>query len=97
MGIRDIDTFPVLSEFHEWRISVPYKFLASNEENAQSRAKRNHSQSLETLASRGGLSPLEIYLIIRDIPFREGIKMGMTEKLAKEIIDEWIRSEYEPN
>ncbi len=88
--MKDINTFPILSEYREWRTHIPYHLLAPNEANAQLRAKINHSQSLERLSNRGGLSPLEAYCIIRDLTKFEAIKMGMTENLAMEIIDGWI-------
>ena len=42
-----------------WQLVEPYK----------DRAQRNHSQSLETLASRGGLSIVELYYLLHDAPF----------------------------
>ena len=59
-------TFPVLlsprqeSAFPVARRSVPWSLLVPHEE----WAKRNHDQNLETLASRGGLSPDEMLAII---------------------------------
>ena len=88
--MKDIDTYPILSCYREWRTHIPYDLLAPNKANAQSRAKRNHSQTLEGLSNRGGLSPFDAYCIIRDLDTHDAIKMGMTNKLAMEIIDEWI-------
>ena len=90
LRMKDINTFPILSCYKEWRTHIPYKLLAPNLANAQSRAKRNHSQSLEWLSNRGGLTPFDAYCIIRDLDTSEAIRMGMTNKLAMEIIDEWI-------
>lgn len=42
---------------------VPWRLLAPHE----ARAKRSHSQSLEHLAERGGLSPGEMLAVLRDI------------------------------
>lgn len=42
-------------------------FTLLNEE----RARRNHSQSLETLAERGGLSCKEMVLCAKDLPLSE--------------------------
>ncbi len=65
--------FPVLGD-HRWRHlnvpkSVPWSFVAPHEAQAQ----RNHGQSLERLAERGGLSPGEMVAVVegkhwRDMP-----------------------------
>lgn len=53
------------------------------------RAKQNHSQSLERLARRGGLSPLELYNVIMDIdPWTDLVVEGDAE--AMEIIKKWL-------
>ncbi len=52
--------------------SVPWRLLAPHEEQAQN----NHSQSLETLASRGGLGPMEMRCIVEGVKLR--VYMGMT-------------------
>jgi len=78
-----------LSEFHQWRKSVPWSLVASRE----SQAKRNHSQSLKQLAERGGLSPRELYAVVRGISWSHITSRDlwdMSEKEAQEIIDEWI-------
>lgn len=41
---------------------VPWEWLAPHERQAQ----LNHGQSLETLASRGGLDPLEMVCVLND-------------------------------
>lgn len=48
--------------------SVPWALVAPYER----RAGLNHSQSLATLSSRGGLSPQEMYCLLRDVDLREG-------------------------
>ena len=45
---------------------VPWSFVAPHEANAL----RNHGQSLEKLATRGGLSPVEIWAIVHDARWR---------------------------
>lgn len=54
---------------------VPWVLLAPHE----AWAHKNHSQSLETLAYRGGLSPKEMMAIIREVPFRS---LDMTDQEA---------------
>lgn len=46
---------------------VPWHILAPHE----AQAHKNHSQSLETLARRGGLSPSEMLAILEDRRFRD--------------------------
>jgi hypothetical protein len=61
-------SFPVLlshrprSEALACPRTVPWSLLAPHEE----RARRNHDQSLERLAERGGLDPSEIAAIVED-------------------------------
>lgn len=62
--------------------SVPWDLVKDHDEQAQS----NHSQSLERLAERGGLSPLELWCVVNDKKWHE--KGNMTE--AKAI--KWLRS-----
>lgn len=84
--------YPVIfgqtNEFYEARraaqpypCAVPWTLVASHEAQAQS----NHSQSLEHLATRGGLSPLELWCVVNDKKWHD--KGDMTE--AKAI--EWLR------
>jgi len=46
--------------------SIPWRVIAPHEAQAQ----RNHDQSLERLAERGGLSPAEALLVLDDKPLR---------------------------
>ncbi len=48
------------------RIYLPWSLFAPHEE----RAKANHSQSLETLASRGGLAPDEAVRVLENRPWK---------------------------
>lgn len=61
--------FPIMAssrQNHEPRafqgFTIPWEMLAPHEEQAQ----KTHSQSLETLASRGGLSASEALAVLRD-------------------------------
>jgi hypothetical protein len=85
--------YPILfgqtTEFHEARRNktpypseFPWKLIEAHNAQAQS----NHSQTLERLAQRGGLSPLEIWCVVNDKKWHN--KGDMTE--AKAI--EWLRS-----
>lgn len=51
----------------EWPQSVPWSFLAPHEEHA----KRNHDQSLERLADRGGLDLSEMAAIVEERKWRK--------------------------
>ena len=84
----NMKTFPILSEFHGWRKEVPFDFVAPHE----SQAKRNHSQSLKKLAERGGLSPVELYAVIRGLDWTKENSWlyDMTESEAQNIIDQWL-------
>ncbi len=54
--------------------SIPWTLIAPHE----SQAKANHSQSLEQLAARGGISSCEAVAILEDRPWRQ-----MNDELAK--------------
>ena len=56
------DKFPIINDgTHDpWREWVPWDFVAAHRMQIQ----ENHSQSLERLADRGGLSPLELCVAI---------------------------------
>src|SRR5216684_6385583 len=62
--------------------SMPWSLVSGHDRQAQS----NHSQTLERLAERGGLSPLELWCVVNDKKWRE--KGTMTEAQAIE----WLRS-----
>ena len=76
--------FPILKSNGE---TIPWESIASHEE----QALRNHGQSLEKLASRGGLSWCEALAVLRDSKF-----IAMPEEEAKEKVlallpnQEWI-------
>lgn len=54
--------FPIHPEDRRTLRSVPWALVAPYEQ----RAKSNHSQSLRTLAMRGGLGIQELYALLRD-------------------------------
>lgn len=63
--------FPLLRGHHQrnaahLRQSIPWEFLAPHEEQAQ----RNHGQSLQRLAERGGLSPGEACDVLLGLKWR---------------------------
>lgn len=55
--------FPILND--PMIRAIPWAALQPHE----AQARRNHSQSLRTLASRGGLSICEAYHILKDQPY----------------------------
>jgi hypothetical protein len=63
--------FPVLIPFRKGREyadlprSIPWAAIAPHGE----RAVKNHDQTLERLASRGGLSPVEILMVMTERPW----------------------------
>lgn len=71
-----------------WPSSVPWDFIAPYEK----RAKSNHSQSLERLAQRGGLGPMEMYAVLRDIPYHDVENFGIhNDAEAIEVINFWVK------
>src|SRR5579863_3807833 len=92
---KHMSQYPVLQgqtkEAHEARrtgglypVSVPWDLVKDHEKQAQS----NHSQSLEHLASRGGLSPKELWCVVHDEKFYGDKAKTITEALALD----WLRS-----
>jgi hypothetical protein len=59
----------------EWELVEPH----------EQQAKRNHQQSLNMLASRGGLDPLELWCVVNDMRWRELISIGTPHKELREI------------
>lgn len=89
--------FPILSQW-QWKHdvldktliakcprSIPWDLIAPHEEQAQI----NHSQSLQRLAERGGLSPLEMYCVMNHLRFRDGKHFGEDNaiKYILELVD----------
>jgi hypothetical protein len=65
---------------------VPWSLVEPHER----QAKRNHDQSLETLASRGGLCPLELCAVLADKPYRDvrGMPIETAVHLLKRFVGE---------
>lgn len=57
--------FPIMEQGTFSAFSIPWSMIESHNE----QALKNHSQSLETLASRGGLSPTEALCVLDNRPF----------------------------
>ncbi len=84
--------FPVLytslwKQHPEWPHSVPLAMMEAVEGNC----KRNHSQSVERLAQRGGMSYNEILWAVMGCAWNE-IRGTTTEEAAKavmQMVDEW--------
>lgn len=59
-----VGMFPVLTGEHSQHegVCIPLSLIVSHENQCQ----RNHGQSIQRLAERGGLSPCEIVAIIED-------------------------------
>jgi hypothetical protein len=77
--------FPVLFNDRERREhpdcprSIPWDVIAPHEAQAQ----KNHSQTLERLANRGGLHPKEIVAVMLDRPWREMV-MAVAVEFVKQ-------------
>lgn len=70
-----------------WPRTVPWSFV----ETFRERAESNHSQTLEVLASRGGLGPDEMWLAAHDQPlsrFRQNV-----EPPSEEVCGAWLIAE----
>lgn len=59
--------FPVLQPGHQPQEYIPYNIIAPHE----AQARRNHSQTLQRLAERGGLSWAEILAVLSDKTWKE--------------------------
>jgi hypothetical protein len=89
--------FPVLMSYQKRRAfpncpcDVPWAMLEKHEP----QALRNHDQSLEQLASRGGLAPQEMLDILHDRQLRfVGETVEAVEELIR-IVTQW-QSEKDP-
>jgi hypothetical protein len=74
MKEKKLDRFPVHPTHRHLLASISWEIIASHER----RAIKNHSQSLKTLASRGGLSLCEIVAVLEDRPWK---RMPLLEAL----------------
>ena len=75
-------TFPIMNHGEPkcCPSSIPWDIIAGHEEQAY----HNHGQSLELLASRGGLSPCEAVAILED---RGWVKERDREVVCKRLLD----------
>jgi hypothetical protein len=64
------EMFPILGHYGKYPegcpSSIPWAVIAPHEE----QARRNHGQTLQRLAERGGLSPAEAVAVLTDQPWR---------------------------
>lgn len=87
--------FPVHPTDRNLLQTVPWDLVAFYEE----RAQKNHSQSLETLASRGGLGIVELYYVLNDAAFHrplvdtaralEYVKLRVELHKVYQLVDHW--------
>jgi hypothetical protein len=79
--------FPIIRDYKERAAglptNVPWEIVAPHEAQAQ----RNHDQSLEVLASRGGLSPCELFAVMHDQPWK---------KMDGPFVEGWLASLVTP-
>jgi hypothetical protein len=73
--------FPILND--PCIKAIPWAAIASHEAQAQ----RNHSQTLNRLASRGGLSPCEAVAVMLDQPWRKMNDAWARAKLMCLVLD----------
>lgn len=83
--------FPVLESVGSQPVYIPYNIIALHE----AQAIRNHSQTLQRLAERGGLDWTEVLAILNDKTWAEmgykfNLQKGEMEK-AKEAVLAYIR------
>ena len=69
--------------------SIPWSLVAPHEE----QAKRNHGQSLEKLASRGGLSPRELCLVLMNRPLFPDFGKVSDEEAIEYILERLVEHE----
>lgn len=81
-------TFPILRDRRaptDARRSVPWAWVALHE----AQARRNHDQSLERLAERGGLSPAELLCVVHGKSLREIMRGTITAEHAERWLASW--------
>ena len=93
--VRDLferfNMFPVLESIGSRPVYIPYNIISPHE----AQAIRNHSQTLQQLAERGGLDWTEILAILNDktwgeMGYKFHLQPGEMEK-AKEAVLSYIR------
>jgi hypothetical protein len=79
------DAFPVLPRYGEYeRRTVPWDFVRPYE----ARAQKNHDQTLEVLAARGGMSECELIALAEDRPWKSMDARDARARLA-ELVARW--------
>ncbi len=96
--MSDPETFPVLygagcekpKNHPTWPLSVPFGFIA---EHAQ-QCRRNHSQTPQRLAERGGLALKEMIAVIHNMPYERVPRMTDDEMagLIRAFVADWKRN-----
>ena len=66
--------------------SIPWDKIAPFER----RAQKNHDQTLERLAQRGGLAPQEILAVINDVSWSAEPYSTMSNTEATQLLLEWL-------
>lgn len=77
--------FPIITSNHK-KEYIPYEIIKSHE----NQAIKNHGQTLERLAQRGGLSWSEAYAVLIDSDFPHG-KDYISEQHYEEKVKEMVR------
>jgi hypothetical protein len=81
-------TFPLIVSWREHFPfdSVPWALVERHRE----QAKRNHDQTLERLADRGGLAPSELVAVLEDRPWH-AMEPGTARDTLVAFVDAWRR------
>lgn len=69
-----------------WPRSIPWSIV----ESWRAAAERNHGQTLERLAERGGLAPNELYLAAHGLDLREYLRRRTLGQLSDAECGEWL-------
>jgi hypothetical protein len=65
--------FPILAAPSDCPKSVPWYMVEDHARQVQ----YNHDQSVQRLAERGGLNPIELYLVLHDRPLSDHRRVSM--------------------
>jgi hypothetical protein len=82
-----VDNFPVLCPYrlrNNPDVKVPKTFPWAYLVAFEDQVKKNHYQTLEQLAGRGGLSPIELVAVLNGVNPDVLFAAGMTEEIATE-------------
>lgn len=93
-------TFPVQTSYDRKKqadyagvpTDVPWSLVAP----FAGRARENHDQTLERLAERGGLSPMELWCLLNNCGLRPIVDRSVTPKIAADFIKKAIREHDRP-